>query len=728
MVNQVLIEDYHLFHPSEITLLKKFLTFDQQEKAIYFKLLNRKIKPILLKSFKIPSDRDVVMKFDTNFIIVNPNLTDLNILLSLLVKEELKNFLQKRNLSTLGKVKDLRTSLIKNIRDQPFFSFYATREQNSEEREKYFIRKFLTPVLGTIIQIDTTTRELFQKVILLYNRDTILEKNLLLNSILTNIKVKDPKLQLEEDEEEETDSVNTSVDPKKLRIPRIYPNYKINRLSPFKYKTRDDFLEYFYCLNLEAELIDKVEFGDENSLNEGLRIYETAKKLWMTHIQGLTAKVDISSCKNEVKKEVIGTEIVGTIPWFKLYTKEFVLSRIMDFSRKLLEKLAMLEIKKKPLNGEIVKKKFLDRIDHLNTLISQPFYYQHKIYSWYNELALIYHYHLKSPQEALKLCEEALSLTNENLRNYACGRRNAIKKRMKRIREGKNCKKEDIELNANVLKVLVFAEKAERNIKEKGGNYGKAYYYYPLDITEKKENGETGNDAEAEKLYVEEFVLKKYFEKGWKGFHCETRIFTTLFSFLFYDILFYDIPGVFISPYQSNLDETFINLNFSLAHPLDFGTEFFYESRKNLIEERISVLERKSEEDNWRKIQELVCEVDSLCRDKNTFVYGISWELFSVDDILKIIEYIPGNALSGIVKFILQNPMGGGGPDLCLYNEHAKKVKFSEVKGQNDRLSETQIIWLNYLSELEGIESELFEVNVEKKRKAKTPVNRKTKK
>ncbi len=53
---------------------------------------------------------------------------------------------------------------------------------------------------------------------------------------------------------------------------------------------------------------------------------------------------------------------------------------------------------------------------------------------------------------------------------------------------------------------------------------------------------------------------------------------TTLFGLLFWDILFLDVPGVFESPFQSA--------------PLDLGTEYFYETRREQIERRLQEIEQ----------------------------------------------------------------------------------------------------------------------------------------
>ncbi len=51
-----------------------------------------------------------------------------------------------------------------------------------------------------------------------------------------------------------------------------------------------------------------------------------------------------------------------------------------------------------------------------------------------------------------------------------------------------------------------------------------------------------------------------------------------------------------------------------------------------------------------------------------------------------------------------------GMPDLILWESQTGRVKFSEVKSENDRLSEVQRAWIAYLSNC-GVEIEVCYVN-----------------
>ncbi len=119
----------------------------------------------------------------------------------------------------------------------------------------------------------------------------------------------------------------------------------------------------------------------------------------------------------------------------------------------------------------------------------------------------------------------------------------------------------------------------------------------------KRHGGTTGSKAtwidiadQETPLSVEDLALAHYARQGWKGYHSENSIITTLFGLLFWDILFMDdIPGVFESPYQ--------------VSPLDLGTVYFYETRKDAISKRLaeiqnedfSILDRVNKEERPRE-------------------------------------------------------------------------------------------------------------------------------
>ncbi|KAJ3415869.1 hypothetical protein HDV05_003933 [Chytridiales sp. JEL 0842] len=171
-------------------------------------------------------------------------------------------------------------------------------------------------------------------------------------------------------------------------------------------------------------------------------------------------------------------------------------------------------------------------------------------------------------------------------------------------------------------------------------------------------------NAEGEEVGVENLVLQWFQHQGWKGYHSENSILSTLFGMLFWDILFDDtVPGVFSSPFQDA--------------PLDLRTEFFYESRKEKVDKRLKDIE--------------------------------------AGEFLRILEEVDDRERPLLTRC---RAYGGGIPDLCVWNIDEKKIKLVEVKGQGDHLSDSQKNWLDFLHAI-SIPCEVFHVKLPKVTKRK---------
>ena len=186
---------------------------------------------------------------------------------------------------------------------------------------------------------------------------------------------------------------------------------------------------------------------------------------------------------------------------------------------------------------------------------------------------------------------------------------------------------------------------------------------------------------------VETYALQHYESLGYKGYHCEGRIVTTLFGLLFWDIIFAPIPGAFETPYQTA--------------PLDIFEDTFYHAREELIEKRLDEIR----ENNARKI---IQNVDDEHRERGTWCLGVRWDLFTKEDLLEIAEVradskdlfkcmtsvqcFKGEALAFLCRVLGEDyaKRGSGVPDLFIWNYAEKNCKFVEVKGPGDKLQENQ--------------------------------------
>ena len=305
---------------------------------------------------------------------------------------------------------------------------------------------------------------------------------------------------------------------------------------------------------------------------------------------------------------------------------------------------------------------------------------------WYERLALDIDQHLKLPREALDVIKEALGDLNvQEARLYSLCQRAA------KIMSSKMSRKK-----------LSFAP-SERAEFESHPRWITPQDPITMTIVGKmmpKSNlpgeksvfiFESRNDKESDFVCSVEEYVKHYFkvEKGYtNGLHAEGSVVNSIAVVLFWDIVYeLEIPDVFRSPQQ--------------GAPLDFESSHFYEKRKIEIEERLSTIQNWSEEE----LIEFVTPIWETCHEITSC--PVNWELFSsLNHFLSLLRCFTGEQLSGICRRLMMNHRHtrSGFPDLTLWDVHGGRVLFVEVKGPNDRLSNKQILWLDYLNAI-GIEA-----------------------
>ncbi|TQS33063.1 hypothetical protein Golomagni_06605, partial [Golovinomyces magnicellulatus] len=196
-----------------------------------------------------------------------------------------------------------------------------------------------------------------------------------------------------------------------------------------------------------------------------------------------------------------------------------------------------------------------------------------------------------------------------------------------------------------------------------------------------------------EECSVEEMCLSHLRSEGWKGYHAEGGIVRTLFAYLFCDILFLFIPNVFQTAYQTC--------------PLDLHTDAFMPARASEINRRLVEIANGEGE-------RILREVWQREHERRTAIIGLNWD-FELEDLAELVRCFEGSALGTICKVMAEEykQRGGGIPDLILWRTSKDtdsdlsnagpgkaqgEVMFVEVKSENDRLSETQRLWIHVLS------------------------------
>jgi Fanconi-associated nuclease 1 len=207
------------------------------------------------------------------------------------------------------------------------------------------------------------------------------------------------------------------------------------------------------------------------------------------------------------------------------------------------------------------------------------------------------------------------------------------------------------------------------------------------------ELGGSGEGGQPLQVSVEEMCLSYYRTQGWKGYHSEGGILRTLFAYLFFDVLFVYVPNVFQTAYQTC--------------PLDLHTDAFYPARASQLNHRLVEIGNG-------EARRILREVYEREHERRTCVVGLNWD-FNIEDLLELVTCFDGSALAAVCKVMAQEykARGSGVPDLILWRassgnelpdnsknagQHKGEVMFAEVKSANDRLSDTQRLWINVLT------------------------------
>ncbi|KAG5644053.1 hypothetical protein DXG03_009205 [Asterophora parasitica] len=380
-------------------------------------------------------------------------------------------------------------------------------------------------------------------------------------------------------------------------------------------------------------------------------------------------------------------------------------------------------------------KLYKQEAEALDALLDQPFWRRGKRAKWYERRGLIQMTYLcreeyletgKTKADVLYHAMEGVrqALEDEDtgivFRPMLVRRLQRLEKQLKipepdRVKcEGELREATAVEFSAERLTETSRAMKVDGNGRVKGPNGAKDVRNYfspavPKPGAANKENKPTAKTSLDWKstgksvwrglcggeVNVETRALQHYELMGFKGFHSETRILTTIFALLFWDIIFADVPGAFETPYQTA--------------PLDIGEDSFYRARKDAIDARLEELKQEG------RAKEIAGNNDLLHREKNTWCVGVRWDICTREDLLEIIECLGGESLSIICRLFCDDYAGrsSGVPDLIVWNAEQRVCKFVEVKGPGDRAQENQRLWFDSLKGAGAI-IELCKVHDEK--------------
>jgi Fanconi-associated nuclease 1 len=560
-------------------------------------------------------------------------------------KKELIQALRRTSRQQTGLVSILRRSdtsgSVKSERDASPFEGTDTvsnadslADDEDRNRDAHFTRKIMTET-GPCIRLALAPLKLFERVHLVFYRSTEWTEKSLTTIILA-------------------------------RIARWnFPEYIVSR-SASVFGSRALLVEFEASLRTQFRVDSILEFNGRPTTEDYqtiLDIHEEIHPRWRALVE------------EEERKEKHVYES-GEGAYLRRLSPAWVYTRIMHKAADVLGKW----------------KRHKEEHDLLSELLAQRLFHHDRRGSWYQRKALLEEHYMAAlmPQEgrsedkqkkhwkriALETCESGLQdPLGHHVSHYD------LQKRVTKLEKALNIpKREQHDFShvrlAAAVEVYIEGTRVEREATPQRTSSRRNSSPHPkgslrgtktvwLDLLEG--NGECS---------VEAMCLSNYRSKGWKGFHSEGGIVRTLFAYLFYDVLFTYVPNVFQTPFQTC--------------PLDLHTDAFYPSRMSEINHLLVQIENG-------RAKELIKKVWDEHNERKTCVIGLDWS-YGIDDLLEIADCFDGQALAMVCKVMAQEYRGGGVPDLFLWHSDKKEVKFAEVKSENDRLSDTQRLWIHVLT------------------------------
>jgi fanconi-associated nuclease 1 len=445
---------------------------------------------------------------------------------------------------------------------------------------------------------------------------------------------------------------------------RNFPDYIVSRSANI-FPSRAELLEFEAALRTQFRIDNILEFNGnpgKNGLEEVLSIFDEVYPRWKVLLK-----------QEQLKEDRVYESGEGA--YLRRFSPAWVYTRIVHKGTYVLGRFKMHE-----REHEVTSE-----------LLNQQLFHAARRGAWYQRKALLeehYMYALQPPAGVADSEQQKRHWKRNSLRTCEAGLRD------------KDC---HMIYHYDLQKRIRKLEKNLKIPKREQHDFGHVLLSQPIEVTvegiqikqeylpskrrasaqgeEKQRSTKTIWVDEAEgggECSVEAMCLSDYRSRGFKGYHAEGGIIRTLFAYLFYDVLFVYIPNVFQTAYQTC--------------PLDLHTDAFFPSRASEINHRLVEIANGSAAD-------IIRSLDEREREKRTCIIGLNWD-FELEDLLEIVSCFDGQALATVCKVMAQEyrVRGGGMPDLFLWDTKKKEVVFSEVKSENDRLSDTQRLWIHVLT------------------------------
>ncbi|KAJ7137889.1 hypothetical protein C8R44DRAFT_766426 [Mycena epipterygia] len=226
-----------------------------------------------------------------------------------------------------------------------------------------------------------------------------------------------------------------------------------------------------------------------------------------------------------------------------------------------------------------------------------------------------------------------------------------------------------------------------------------------IDESEQKKKRSLWMAKDNEVVPIETLVSQHYEETGFSRVMTGSCVFTTLFTLLFWDIIFMPIDGAFDTHFQTC--------------PLDLCEDTFFAVRQAVIEHRLSEIKEG-------KAMLYLEKHDQQHRAAEPCAVGVRWDLCSRKNLIEIVRCIPRRTLVTICQMFCEDYVAGcmGAPDLIAWDLDDKQYKLVHIKGPGYPSRQSQKAWRDVLAR-GNADQEVYEVvELGKKKKGKKGKNK----
>ncbi|BFZ62220.1 hypothetical protein YB2330_003305 [Saitoella coloradoensis] len=638
ILDTVLENELHLFSEEEMRLFAIYKSLRYEARYLFVRLFTRKagwfrINKLQYGNDVVDMDEACALLWSSEVGLAQSGelIVELEEALSLLSLDELKVF--AKDAKVLGKNKDeICSALMKASKEQSGLNTQGKLtlsfdgQGNWSRQDLKLVRKILKQT-GACIRLHPDPVKLFHRLHIVFYRSTNYDERSITTLILARISK------------------------------RKFPEYIVERTSNV-FASRQALLEYEDAIKLKAEVDNILEFNGtpgEEGLRRVLAIFESIWDKWKDLVSRETeieANLDALSAEEQRAAYYLRRFTAGWVLTRLVWKGAYALSRFHEYQR-----------------------------EHavISALLGQRLYRRGKRGEWYDRKALIEQRYMASPDQPAEVkkwkklaagtCEAALQDPDVHIIYHSM-----LQKRLMRLEKDLRIPKREqhdfshVSLRKAVKCVIEGERISEREI-------GRKSVWRALD------GGECS---------VEQLALSHYESRGWRGYHSENGLLTSIFALLFWDILFLPLPGVFETAYQTA--------------PLDLASDAFYPARASEINRRLAEVGNGGAVDIMRS-------VDECHRAEETWCVGLRWS-YPLEDLTEVATCLGGPALASIFKMFAEeySHRTGGLPDLCIWKMDEGRCMFVEVKGPGDRLSQDkQVNWIDVLLGA-GVEVELCSV------------------